>query len=123
MLGEQMVELLAHRGERPCLDLDQGRCSANVDDEPAELDLEFVAGLGVELLQLGVERSFVQRADVRDRTSLGPPARAEEHGEEDRPEGEHRHRPSLNAIDRRQVGDHGSTADGDRRRAERQAER
>ena len=66
-----MVEFLAHRGERTGLDLDQRRPSANVDNEPAELDFELVAGLGVELLQLSVERALVQRADMSDGTSLG----------------------------------------------------
>ncbi|MGI9614370.1 MAG: hypothetical protein ACR2QO_15775 [Acidimicrobiales bacterium] len=71
MLGQEVVEFLAHGRERTGLDLDQRRLPADVDDEPAELNFELVAGLGVQLLQLRVERAFVQRADVSDATSLG----------------------------------------------------
>jgi hypothetical protein len=49
------------------LDLDQEFPAADVDDETLEWHLEFVVGPGVVVLEGGVQRPFVEGADMRGR--------------------------------------------------------
>ena len=75
-LRKEVVELLAHGGERARLYLDQEIAPANVDHEAVEGHLELIARLGVVVLERRVERSLVERADVWfDRDSLTLPSR------------------------------------------------
>jgi hypothetical protein len=64
MVGQEVIELLAHRRERRRLDLDEQVVAADVDHEAVEGNLELVAGPGIVRLQRGMERALVERADV-----------------------------------------------------------
>lgn len=84
MLGQQAVELVAHRREGPGLDLDEQVAPPDVDHEATERHLELVAGSGVLGLERGVERTFVERADVgfegdRSMVDAGLPGRSQDH--------------------------------------------
>ncbi len=71
MLGQQPVEFLAHRCERSGLDLDEEVLAADVDDETVERHFETIAGEGVVVLQRGMQRTLVERADVGLGLELG----------------------------------------------------
>ena len=72
MVAQEAVELAAHRAEPAGLDLDQQILAADVDDEPAELDLQLVGVLDQQLLELGVEGALVEGADAGDGSTLEP---------------------------------------------------
>ena len=65
--AEQMVELAPHRRERTGLDLDQQVAAHDVDDELADGRLDLVTGPSQPLLEPGVQRPLVERADVGGR--------------------------------------------------------
>ena len=64
MPGQQPIELVAHRPKRARLDLHQEAGATKVDDETLERHLEFIARLGVALLQCGMKRPFVEGPDL-----------------------------------------------------------
>lgn len=66
VVGKKPIELAAHSAEGLCLDFDQEVVTTNVDNEALKFDLEFVTGLGQEILELSVQGGFVEGANVGD---------------------------------------------------------